>query len=115
MTNDIPGLPQWMAEKLAKIAATMDDIWGFEQEEVSILAAAIRNFPDEARVLPGVFREKVQRQKPREMDPFERAVVILVAYDWHDICDAWQGAAIEEKALAQFAALAFALRQGGEL
>ena len=113
MTNDIPGLPAWMTEKLVKIAATMDDIWGFEQREITILASEIKSFPDEAKILPADFREKVVRGKPRELEPLERAAVIIVAYDWRAICDVWQGAAIEEKILAQFGALAFALRQGG--
>lgn len=109
-------LPPWMTEKLAKIAATFDDderFWSSEQEEVSILTAAIRNFPEEAKILPADFRERVARGKPRELPPLERSAIILTAYDWRNVCDVWKGATLEDKIAAQFGALAFALQQGG--
>jgi hypothetical protein len=104
-------LPEWAVEKLAKIAATID-IWTFEQESVVILAAEIRNYPELAKALPNDFCNKVQVQKPRELEPIERAAVILVAYDWKAVCDVWQGTDLAEKVAAQLGALAFALAQG---
>lgn len=105
-------VPDWMTEKLAKIAAKTD-IWTFEQEAAVILGSEIRCFPKHAQVLPDAFRQKALTGKPRELEPLERAAVIVAAYDWRSVCDLWDGAPLEEKVAAQFDALVFALRQGG--
>ncbi|SLM18281.1 hypothetical protein SPIRO4BDMA_40853 [uncultured spirochete] len=112
--NIIPQLPDWMTEKLGKIAATTD-IWALEQESITILASEIRTFPELAEIFPKTFRTKVQHGKPRELEPLERASIIIAAYDWQAVLDLWKGSTIEEKVAAKFGALAFALRQGGEI
>ncbi len=111
--NTTLDLPEWMIEKLSKIAAMMD-VWNLEQEFVSILAAEIRNYTELAKILPNDFCTKVLAQKPRELEPIERAAIIITAYDWQSVCDVWAPSTTEEKIAAQFGALAFALRQGGE-
>jgi hypothetical protein len=103
-------LPEWMGEKLAKIAVKID-IWTFES--IAILAPEIRTFPELSKVLPNDFCSKVQAQKPRELEPTERAAIIITAYDWQQICDIWHDTELTEKVAAQFGALAFALAQGG--
>lgn len=103
-------LPQWMMERLSKIATEID-IWTFEQEAISILATEIRNYSYLAESLPIDFREKVKAQKPRELSFIARASIIMMAYDWRAICDVWESCTIEEKVAAQFNTLSFALRQ----
>ncbi len=105
-------LPSWMLEKLSRLAAEQD-IFQLEQEEIAILAHAIHAYPDLAKILPSVFRTKIQNQKPRELDAIERAAIIIEAFDWMLIVDCYAAATTEEKFNAKFEALAFCLKQGG--
>ncbi len=107
-------LSEWMSKKLAEIAAKID-IWTFEQESISIFAAEIRNYSELTKALPHDFCSKIQAQKPRELEPTERAAITVTASDWQAVCDVWAPCTTEEKVAAQFYALAFALRQGGAI
>ncbi|HOE98382.1 MAG: hypothetical protein KBB90_01410 [Spirochaetia bacterium] len=106
-------LPEWIIEKLAKIAARTD-IWQLEQEEIAILAAEIRNFPESAKILSADFRQKVQAEKPRELEPIERAAIIIIAWDWRDVADIYRNCSLMEKVTARLDALAFVLRKEAE-
>ncbi|HOO02698.1 MAG TPA: hypothetical protein PLE76_08290 [Rectinema sp.] len=105
-------LPQWMLEKLSRLAAEQD-IFQLEQEEIAILAHAIHAYPELAEILPSVFRTKIQNQKPRELEPIERAAIIIEAVDWRVIVDCFDEGTIGGKIHAKFEAIAFALREGG--
>lgn len=106
-------LPNWIKEKLAKIAVKSTDIWLTEQHAIYILAAEIRKFPEFASILPPSFCKKVQEQKPRELEPIERAALIIAAYDWQAIADCSITAAFEEITRLKIEAFAFGLREGG--
>ena len=105
-------LPSWMLEKLSRLAAEQD-IFQLEQEEIAILAHAIHAYPELAEILPSVFRTKIQNQKPRELEPIERAAIIIEAVDWRVIVDCFDEGTIGGKIHAKFEAIAFALREGG--
>jgi hypothetical protein len=105
-------LPAWMSEKLGKIAAKTD-LWQFEQEAIIILAAEISNYPEIAKILPDAFRAKVQEQKPRELEPIERAALAIARWNWLNVVDCFTEATPEAKIAAKLDALAFALREGG--
>ena len=107
-------LPEWIIEKLAKIAARTD-IWQLEQEEIAILAAEIRNFPESAKILSADFRQKVQAEKPRELEPIERAAIIIIAWCWRrNVTDIYRNCSLMEKVTARLDALAFVLRKEAE-
>lgn len=68
-------LPDWIVEKLAKIAAES------------------RCFLVHASVLRSDFSEKVKQQSPRGLDSLHAAALIFCAYDWPKIADCFQEAA----------------------
>jgi excisionase family DNA binding protein len=67
-------LPDWIVEKLAKIAAES------------------RCFLVHASVLRSDFYEKVKQQSPRGFDSLHAAALIFCAYDWPKIADCFQEA-----------------------
>jgi hypothetical protein len=103
-------LPDWMVEKLAKIASKID-VWQFELEETIILAAQIRCFPEQANILPASFRKKIDKISPRDLSPFERAAIIITAYDWLHIPD-YCTESHDEQIRVIFSTLASCLREG---
>ncbi len=107
-------LPDWLLGKLMYIASK-EDFFEFEQSEVIILAAEIRNYPEAAKVLPVTFCKKVQAQKPRELSPIERAAIVAVAWDQRQIIDLFCGLEQKERITRKFAVLAFALSTGDEI